>query len=51
MPAIIAKFEHQGNILARSMVEKNALLELTNPDYPEHQVALEHQKSDLPLHQ
>ncbi|MEH2298161.1 MAG: hypothetical protein V7K88_03590 [Nostoc sp.] len=33
------------------MVEKNALVELTNPDYPGHQVALEHQKSDLPLHQ
>ncbi|MEH2253100.1 MAG: hypothetical protein V7K33_27060 [Nostoc sp.] len=27
------------------MVEKNALLELTNPDYPGHQVALEHQQS------
>ncbi|WP_273770951.1 hypothetical protein [Nostoc sp. UHCC 0926] len=24
---------------------------MTNPDYPGHQVALEHQKSDLPLHQ
>jgi hypothetical protein len=24
---------------------KNALLELTNPDYPGHQVALEHQQS------
>ncbi|MEH2410460.1 hypothetical protein [Nostoc sp.] len=33
------------------MVEKNALLELTNPDYPGHQLVLEHQQSDLPLHQ
>ncbi|WP_335213936.1 hypothetical protein [Nostoc sp.] len=30
------------------MVEKNALLELTNPDYPGYQVVLEHQQS---LHQ
>ncbi|WP_335177361.1 hypothetical protein [Nostoc sp.] len=33
------------------MVEKNALVELTNPDYPGYQVALEHQKSDLLMHQ
>ncbi|MEH2159992.1 MAG: hypothetical protein V7K38_02860 [Nostoc sp.] len=33
------------------MVEKNALLELTNPDYPGHQMVLEHQQSDLSLHQ
>ncbi|MHC5676094.1 hypothetical protein [Nostoc sp.] len=27
------------------MVEKNALLKLTNPDYPGYQVALKHQQS------